>query len=91
MDALAQLDLVVELFERLEIDVRREHLGGDGGGLCQVPGKRMVFIDLDADNLTQLAQSVRALASLPELPTIQVAPALRELILRSKEIDTETW
>lgn len=85
MDALAQLDHVVELFERLEIDVRWEHLGGDGGGLCQVPGKRMVFIDLDADHVTQLAQSVRALASLPELATIHVAPALRELILSSRD------
>ena len=85
MDTLAQLDRVVELFERLDIDVRREHLGGNGGGLCQVPGKRMVFSDLDADHVTQLAQSVRALASLPELATIHVAPSIRELILRSKE------
>ena len=85
MDTQAQLDGVVELFDRLEIDVRREHLGGDGGGLCQAQGKRMVFIDLDADHVTQLMWSVQALASLPELATMHVAPVLRELILRSKE------
>lgn len=84
MDAIAQFDAAVELLERLEIDIRREHLGGGGGGLCSLRGRRIVFIDLDADIPTRLEQTLRGLAGLPELESAYVTPALRELIEQVK-------
>lgn len=84
MDAIAQFDAAVELLERLNIDIRREHLGGGGGGLCSLRGRRTVFIDLDADIPTRLERTIRALAELPELESAYVTPALRELIEQVK-------
>ena len=79
---MAQFHAVLDLLGRLGVQVRREHFGGQGGGLCQVHGRRIVFVDLDADAATQLEACVRALSSLPELDTVYVPPVLRELIDR---------
>jgi hypothetical protein len=82
VDTTTQFNAVVDLFGRLGVQVRREHLGGRGGGLCQVHGHRVIFVDLDADAATQMEVCVRALSSLPELETVYVPPVLRELIDR---------
>jgi hypothetical protein len=78
MDATAQLDTVLQLFERLGIEVRRERLGGSGGGLCKIRGHRVVFVDLDADLATRLDRCVEALASIPEAASLYIAPEMRE-------------
>ena len=82
MDATAQLDTVLQLFEQLGIEVRRERLGGSGGGLCKIRGQRVVFVDLDADLATRLDRCVEALASLPEAASLYSAPEMRELMDR---------
>ncbi len=84
MDAIAQFDAAIELLARLGVDVRDEHLGGGGGGLCRLHGRRIVFVDLDADLATRLQDSIRALATLSEIDAVYVTPALRELIDRQK-------
>lgn len=84
MDETAQFDEVMKLCDRLGIEVRREHLGGEGGDLCTVRGRRMLFIDLDADIATQVATSIRALAGLAEIESIYVPQVLRELIDRTE-------
>lgn len=78
MDIDAKLDALRSLFERLEIDVRQERLGGDGGGLCQVRGRRIVFVDMDADPATRLERAIQALAALPELEDLFIPPTIRE-------------
>ena len=78
MEQGAQLNTAIELFERLSVEVRFASLGGDGGGLVEVRGRRIVFIDVEADAATQLARCLAALASLPELENAYVPPSLRE-------------
>jgi len=80
MDATAQLDTIVRLFEQLGVEVRKERLGGSGGGLCRIRGKRVVFVDLDADTATRLDQCVAALAAVPEAATVYISPELREWV-----------
>ncbi len=82
MDPTAQFEAVVEILGRVGVEIRHEHLGGGGGGLCQVHGRRVVFVDLDADVATRLGRCLVALAALPEYGTIYVPPALRESIER---------
>jgi len=78
MDATAQLDTIVRLFEQLGVEVRQERLGGSGGGLCRIRGKRVVFVDLDADAATRLDRCVEALATVPEAAAVYISPELRE-------------
>ena len=81
-DAGAHLDAVIDVFSRLEVSVRRERLGGDGGGLCTIRGKQVLFVDLDADLATRLDRSILALSTVPGLDTVYVVPAIRERIER---------
>lgn len=78
MDATAQLDTIVRLFEQLGVEVRQERLGGSGGGLCRIRGSRVVFVDLDADAATRLDRCVEALANIPEAAAVYISPELRE-------------
>lgn len=85
MDAPAQFNTILELAERLGILVRMERLGGAGGGLCTVRGTRTLFVDLDADVLTRLERSLRALAQIPEVDGVYLAPWLREALDRARD------
>ena len=87
MDEAAQFDEVLKLCDRLSIDVRREHLGGEGGGLCTVRGQRLLFVDLDADIGTQLAASIRAVSAIPEIQSVYLPQVLRELLDQAETRD----
>lgn len=71
-----------DLCRRLDIEVRSEHLGGTGGGLCTLKGRRVLFVDLDADQATQFHRSAQSLGGLPELDNLYLSPALREALGR---------
>jgi hypothetical protein len=77
----------VRLFEQLGVEVRQERLGGSGGGLCQIRGRRVVFVDLDADAATRLDHCIAALATVPEAAAVYISPELREWMdnLRASE------
>lgn len=82
MDATTQLDTIVRLFEQLGVEVRQERLGGSGGGLCRIRGRRVVFVDLDADAATRLDRGIEALAAVPEAAAVYISPELRERMER---------
>jgi len=78
MDLGAKLDALLELAEQLDISVRREPLGGEGGGLCHLRGRRVLFVDIQADPQTRYEKTVAALAELPDVDQHYVLPELRE-------------
>jgi hypothetical protein len=78
MDVQQRLDVLLDLAKELEIDVRSEPLGGDGGGLCVLRGKRVLFVDLSADTETRYEKSLAALADVPEMAERFLAPEIRE-------------
>ena len=82
MDTPALFESVVGLLGRVGVDVRQDHLGGSGGGLCVVRGQRVVLVDLDTDLETRLERCLRALAECPEVNGIYLPPAVRERIER---------
>jgi hypothetical protein len=72
---------MIELAEQLGIEVRQSSMGGAGGGLATLRGRRILFVDLDAPVEFRLDRAADGLATLgDELETIYVRPALRELI-----------
>ncbi len=82
-DALAHLDSLIDLIGRLGVSVRREHLGGSGGGICTIRGARVMFDDLDADRVTRVESAAKALGSLPDSESVYISPAIRDLIERA--------
>jgi len=73
-------DELIEAARRLGITVRHARLGGVGGGLAVLKGKRQLFIDLDALPEDQLDQTVTAMAGVAELEGVFLRPELRRMI-----------
>ena len=82
MNLEAQHEAIIALLQRAGVEVRETALGGRGGGLCEVGGKKILFIDLDADLATRLERSVQALAELPQLDSVFIPPVIRDLLDR---------
>ncbi len=78
MDVEARLDALIRLAEQIGIDVRYETMDGNGGGLCVLRGRRVLFVDTSAEPEQRYERLVRALAPLPELDNLYIAPELRE-------------
>jgi hypothetical protein len=85
VEAITQLQTALDLFERIGIEVRLEHLGGAGGSLCSLRSHRVLFVDLDADLATRLDACVTSLGELPEVASLYVPPELRERIERAQQ------
>jgi len=80
IDQTSQIDRIKAILGRLGIEVREELLGGTGGGLCNVRGRRMFVLDREADAATRLDRCLAALLAVPEAETIYLPPDLREAI-----------
>lgn len=78
----------MEISERLEelllaaescgIEIRRTPLGGQGGGLCEIRGARVLFVDTLAEAETSYERTIEALAGVPELDGCFLRPEIRE-------------
>jgi len=84
MELQTRLDTLIRLAEELGLTIRREPLGGKGGGLCVLRGRRILFDDTSADLETRYEAMLTALAPLPELETRFVIPEIREELHRAR-------
>jgi len=73
--ALVELE---RLAERLGIEVRREQLPGRGG-LCQIRGKRILFLASSLSVAEQVEVMAGALSEV-DLTQVYLRPALRQLL-----------
>jgi hypothetical protein len=77
IDLLAQgLDLAA----RLGYTIRQEWLAGDGGGGCELKGRKLFFLDLDLSPVEQLDQVLDTLRLEPEAAKLPMPHELRELL-----------
>lgn len=87
MNLTAQLEGVLDVLRRMEVEVRHARLGGEGGGLCVIKGKQVVFVDIDADAATRLDRCLTALMQLAGLESVFVPPQIRDLIEKRRMED----
>ncbi|HRX85443.1 MAG TPA: hypothetical protein P5572_10530 [Phycisphaerae bacterium] len=78
MDTQHKISALIDLAQRLDIEVREANLGGDGGGLCQMKGRRILFMDREADVRTRYTRALRDLAQLSEIDSVGLVPELRD-------------
>lgn len=77
------IDLLEECLvaaQRLGYQVRREWLGGVGGGACEFGGRRWIFIDLGLNAAEQLDQAIAALRGDSQVDQLQLSPPLAHLL-----------
>ncbi len=82
MDLQTRLDELLTLADQIGLAIRRESLGGGGGGLCVLRGQRVLFLDTSADLETRYERTLAALAPLPEIDARYIRPDVREDIDR---------
>ena len=78
-----QQEIIEELLLLLEgkgVIIRRESLGGSGGGLCVMRDKTIFFVDTMASSMETSVLCCKALAKLVDLENIYLRPQLREFI-----------
>jgi hypothetical protein len=66
--------------QRAGIEVRHAALGGAGGGLASVRGRRLLVVDTDADPEDQLDRTIAALRRVPEFLTQPLRPDVQQLL-----------
>ena len=74
----AKLGVLLTLADSLGIEIRRIPIGGRGGTLCAIKGRRVLFLDTDADRATQYDRVLRELAQVPEIDSVYLRPEVRE-------------
>jgi hypothetical protein len=89
MDNIGLLAELLDLAEQVGIEVRHVYLGGEGGSLCRLRGKWVLFVDEGADIADQLATAASALAGRQELHDCYIKPQVRELLDQAGEASTE--
>jgi hypothetical protein len=92
MDLQSRFDALLSLAQEIGLTIRREPLGGEGGGYCMLRGQSVLFVDTMADLETRYERTLAALAPLAEVERRYVPPEVREDIerLRAIRITTET-
>lgn len=85
----ARLDELISAAEAAGISIRREQLGGEGGGLCSLRGRRVLFIDILSDAETRYERTLSALAPLTELDGRFLRPDVREDLERVRKDQSE--
>jgi hypothetical protein len=85
MDLSRRLDALLELAEQIGIDVRAETMGGAGGGLCKLKGRRVLFVDTAADLATRYDRTLTAMAGLDEIDGLYLLPEVRQDIEHQRQ------
>lgn len=80
MDLQERLDELVRAAEAMGLSVRREPLGGSGGGYCMLRGTPVLFIDTTADLEHRYERTLAGLARRPDIDQHYLSPEVREEI-----------
>lgn len=84
MHTVELLEEAIALAEQVGYQVRREWLGGGGGGDCQLKGQKWLFLDLAVGPLDHLELVVQALRREPNAASLPMPHQLRNLLALRK-------
>lgn len=82
MDEQRQLTELLDLAERLGVEVRQVPLDGQGGGICLLRGNLVLFVDTNAVIGDQIAKTAAAMGAIEGIEDSYVLPEVRELLER---------
>ena len=74
------LEELLTLLEANGVGIRREPLGGGGGGLCTVKGEAKFFVDTQAPAAEVAALCAEAVPQLVDIETTYIRPQVRQFI-----------
>ena len=74
------LEELLSLLESKDIAIRREALGGSGGGLCAVKGKQILFVDTQASAGEMAVICAEVVPKIVDIETVYIRPEVRQFI-----------
>jgi hypothetical protein len=74
------LEELLVLLEGNGVTIRREPLGGSGGGLCTVKDKPLFFVDTQASSAQVAANCAEAVSKLVDVEKVYIRPEVRDFI-----------
>lgn len=74
------LEEILHILDGNNIEIRRESLGGNGGGLFRIKGKPVFFVDCQAGAADMAALAGEALKEYIDLEKTYIKPEVREFI-----------
>lgn len=80
MNEQRMLDELLALLEGNGVKIRREPMGGGGGGLCAVKGERLFFLDTESAPAETAALCAQTIAKAMDIEAIYVRPEVRQFI-----------
>lgn len=80
-----QFSEILLVCQRMDIEVQLAPFGGDGGGLCEVRGRRILIVDAESDVATRVDRCLRVLAECPDVDQVFMPPTLRQKILQIRD------
>jgi hypothetical protein len=74
------LEELLGLLEAKGVTIRREPLGGGGGGLCTLKSEQIFFVDTQASSTETATLCAEAVCKLVDTESIYIKPEVREFI-----------
>lgn len=74
------LEELLDLLEAEGIKVRREPLGGGGGGLCTIKGEKIFFVDTLSTATETAVLCAEAIVKSADVENIYLRPEIRQFI-----------
>ncbi|MCB9857813.1 MAG: hypothetical protein H6818_19180 [Phycisphaerales bacterium] len=72
-----RLDALIDAARELGISVEKVPMGGEGGGLAILAGRRRLYVDTMADSTTAYETTLSAIASIPEVDSLPLPAPVR--------------
>ena len=80
MDTIDITEELVALLEQNGVNIRREAMGGGGGGMCVIKEKRIFFVDTECPVAEMNAICSHAVNELLDIESIYIRPQVREFL-----------
>ena len=74
------LEQMLLLLEQNDIPVRRESVGGAGGGLCKMKSRHIFFLDKDAPVAESAVICAHAIHQTMDIDSIYIVPEVRDFL-----------
>jgi hypothetical protein len=89
MNNQAVLQQLLSVLEDNGVQVRSEPMGGAGGGLCNVKGKNIFFLDTQAPTAEAATLCAQAVGRLVDIESIYLRPEIRQYIEACMETERQ--
>lgn len=90
MDTKEITEELVALLEQKGVNVRREAMGGGGGGLCVIKEKRVFFVDTECPIAEMNAICSRAVNEVLDIESVYIRPQVRQFLEKYADVQSTT-